>query len=289
MGKREPMALDLAPFAEEIDFLHSLDARVGRLEMPRDRPRPVLLPSYRGTRTQPNLTALVALLLQRYGVPALVHGPKAATAGSQPASRRVGKVASAPVFATFTADVLWELGIEPARSRADALERLLHNGIAYAPIDVLAPGFAPRVAAREEALGRPLLPTLAALLDPFGGDGFHVIGATDEEELAAFRAWVITTRGNALLFCGTEGEPFADPHRQPRLEHLTAGAATVCVEEEAAAAGAAKEPLLPNTPDAPTTAAWITQAMAGSVPLPPPIVTQLGCCLNGARRLGAAA
>jgi anthranilate phosphoribosyltransferase len=86
--------------------------------------------------------------------------------------------------------VLWELGIEPARSRADALERLLHDGIAYAPIDVLAPGFAPRVATREEALGRPLLPTLAALLDPFGGDGFHVIGATDEEELAAFRAWI---------------------------------------------------------------------------------------------------
>ena len=268
MGKREPMALDLAAFAEEIDFLRSLDARVGRLEVPRDRPRPVLLPSYSGTRTQPNLTALVALLLQRYGVPVLVHGPKV---GSETTFSAFEKVVSDPTF-TFTADVLWELGIEPARSRADALERLLHDGIAYAPIEVLAPGFAPRVAAREEALGRRFLPTLAALLDPFGGDGFRVIGATDDEELAVFRAWLIATRGDALLFCGTEGEPFANPRRQPRLEHLTAGAATVCVEveTEAAAAGAAKEPSLPNTPDAPTTAAWITQAMAGSVPLPPP-------------------
>lgn len=279
MGKREPMALDFTALADEIDFLRALDARAGRLEMPRDRPRPVLLPSYCGTRTQPNLTALVALLLRRYGVPVLVHGPKA---GSETTFSEAGKVVSDP---TFTADVLWELGIEPAGSRTDAREHLLHDGIAYVPIEVLVPGFAQRVATCEATLGRSLLPTLAALFDPFGGDGFRVIGAVGEEELAATRAWLIATRGDALLFRGVEGEPFADPRRQPRLEHVASGAASVCVDAE----GPAKEPALPSALDASSIAAWITQAMAGSVPLPPPIVAELGCCLNGARRLTAAA
>jgi anthranilate phosphoribosyltransferase len=282
MGKREPMALDFTALADEIDFLRAPEAPAGRLEMPRDRPRPVLLPSYYGARTQPNLTALVALLLRRYGVPVLVHGPQAVKVGSETTPAQAGKAAPG---ATHTADVLWELGIEPAGSRADVRERLLHDGIAYAPIEVLAPGFAQRVAMREEALGRSLLPALAALLDPFGGDGFRVIGAAGEEDLAAIRAWLIATRGDALLFRGAEGEPFADPRRQPRLEHVVSGAASVCVEAE----GSTKEPSLPSALDAPSIAAWITQAMAGSVPLPPPIVAELGCCLNGARRLTAAA
>ena len=40
---------------------------------------------------------------------------------------------------------------------------------------------------------------------------------------------------------------------------------------------------LPATIDAPTTAAWISSALAGAVPLPEPIVNQLACCLRGAK------
>jgi anthranilate phosphoribosyltransferase len=275
------MAPDLAALADEVGFLRAPDADGAPLEMPRDRPRPVLLPSYRGTRAHPNLTALVALLLRRYGVPVLVHGPRA---GIAPAGATAGTGGPDP---TRTAEVLWELGIEPAGSRADARERLLHDGIAYAPVDVLAPGFAQRVAAREGALGRPLLPVLATLLDPFAGDGFRVIGAEGADEIAAVRSWLIATRGDALLFHGCEGEPFPDPNRQPRVEHVSAGAATVCADADAP--GAAPAALLPDTLDAPGVAAWIARALAGSVPLPPPIVAELGCCLNGARRPGAAA
>lgn len=189
---------------------------------------------------------------------------------------------------TSTAEVLWELGIEPAGSRNDVRERLLHNGIAYAPIDVLAPGLAQFAAARGKGASHSLLPVLAAVLDPFGGDGFRVIGAANDDELDAIRGWLIATRGDALVFRGAEGEPFADPRRPPRLEHVARGVATICVEAEVASA-ANETTSLPTAVDAPSIAAWIAQALAGSVPLPTSIVAQLGCCLNGARRLTAAA
>jgi len=40
---------------------------------------------------------------------------------------------------------------------------------------------------------------------------------------------------------------------------------------------------LPATTDARTTAAWISAALAGEVPIPEPIVNQLACCLRGAK------
>lgn len=269
------MAPDLALLNEASGFLRVLEAGAGRLESPRESPRPLILPTCRGTCAQPNLTALLALLLQRYGVPVLL-------VGSETTSPRLGKAATDPVL---TVDVLWELGIEPAASRADAQERLLHDGLAYVPVDVIAPGLAEFVASRTQSPGQALLPMVAALVEPFGGDGFRVLGAADEDELALLRAWLVATRGDALLFRGVEGEPFADPRRQPRVEHVVRGVASVCVEAETA--DVRNTLSLPADVGAATTAAWITQALAGSVPLPPPIVTQLGCCLNGARRLTA--
>lgn len=273
------MAPDLALLNEASGFLQALEGDMGRLESPRDRPRPVLLPTYRGTREQPNLTALLALLLQRYGVPVLLHGK----AGSETTSPRVETAASDPVM---TVDVLWELGIEPAASRADAQARLLRDGLAYVPVDVIAPGLAEFVATRAQSPGSAPLAMVAALVEPFGSDGFRVLGAADEEGVALLRAWLTATRGDALLLCGAEGEPFANPRRQPRVEHVVRGVASICVEAETADVRSALS--LPSDVGATTTAAWITQALAGSVPLPPPIVTQLGCCLNGARRPSAA-
>jgi anthranilate phosphoribosyltransferase len=286
--EREPMAPDPALLSEASAFLQTPEAGTVRLEIPRDRPRPVVLPTWRGTGFEPDLVALLALLLQRYGVPVLMHGPaaKTATAGSDTTSSDHGARVCDPVS---TAAVLWELGIEPATSRADAQARLLHDGLAYVPLDVLAPGivaFVAFVARRAQSRGQELLSLLATLIDPFGGDGFRVIGAASEADVALIRAHLVATRGDALLFCDAQGGPFADPRRQSRLEHIAAGVASVCVE--AGATDAVSAPSLPTATEAATTAAWITQALAGSVPLPPSIVTLLGCCLNGARRQIAA-
>jgi len=264
-----------ATLAEMTGFMRALDANTGRLERPHEGPRPVLLPAFHGIRRQANLTALVALLLKRYEIPVLVHGP--------------GRIRAAPddVSAGLvrTADVLWELGIEPAASLADAQARLRHDGIAYVPSTVLAPGLARLFAPPPHSLPT-FAHSVALLIDPFGGGGYRVIGAASADDLEAMRAFVLASRTDALLFEGTEGEPFADPRRQTRLEHVSGGVVTLCADVEAD--GIDREPSLPAASDAATTAAWITNVLAGTEPVPPPIIMQLGCCLAGARRLGAA-
>ena len=269
-----------AALAETTGFMRALDAHVGRLEMPRDRPRPVLLPAYHGARRQSNLTALVALLLQRYGGSVLVHGHSGAdatpSAGDEAAANGID------IGGVTTADVLWELGIEPAASLADAQARLVHDRIAYVPAAVLAPGLV-RLLAPPAPLSRwtPGF-ALAKLIDPFGGDGFRVVGVSPSDDSAAMREFLIASRGDALFFPGAEGEPFADPRDPPQLEHVAAGVATPCADAETGAG--AGETALPEALDAPGIAAWIARVLAGSEAVPAPIIAQLACCLNGARR-----
>jgi len=252
--------------AELTGFVAALNDRVAPLEPPADRPRPVLLPTYNGARRLPNLTALLALLLKRYGVPVLLHG----IAGEGPDFGRVA-----------TAAVLEELGVEPATSVTDAQHRLDNEGIAYAPIAVLAPGLAGLLAPRRRMGLRSSAHTLAKLIDPFRGVGFRVISVSDPEYLARMRDFLVASRADALLLRGTEGEPFANPRRQPQLEWFEAGVSSVLFESETGTL--ATLPALPATMDAVATAKWITAALAGEVPIPLPILNQLACCLHGAR------
>jgi len=267
-------------------FMRALDAHVGRLEAAADRPRPVILPTGSGARRQPNLTALLALLLKRYGVPVLIHGlgrgevevPSAAARDDEtdPAASaaRLGRVT--------TLEILLELGIEPSTSLADAGARLAQSRIVYAPAAVLAPGLVPLLNDPARPGARSFARSLARLIDPFGGDGFRVVSATPPENLPRTRAFLAATRADALLLRGTEGEPFANPCRQPQLEAFAKGARLVCAEKESGRLLAASA--MPATGDAPATAVWIAQALAGEMPVPAPIIAQLACCLEGARR-----
>jgi len=81
------------------------------------------------------------------------------------------------------------------------------------------------------------------------------------------------------LFRGTEGEPFANPKRRPRIELYHDGAAEVLFEAEAGPIAAL--PGLPSAIDSRTTAEWTRHALEGRVPLPSSLVDQLGCCLYG--------
>jgi anthranilate phosphoribosyltransferase len=274
-----------ASVGEAIDFLRALAAHGGRLDAPADRPRPVVLPVGEGTRVLPNLTPLVALLLARYGVPVLMHGMPSA-GGAGPAGAPTGGAGGESGAGRVTsAAVLRELGILPAANLADAQARLDRRNIAYLSTGVVVPGVAQPGAAGQPVEDRLPLRVLAALIDPFGGDGYRVVSVARPEDLPWVREILAATGADALLLCGTEGEPFADPCRQPQLEHFVAGRASVCAEAETALVGA--RPALPAAVDAPTTAAWIARALAGEHPLPAPIVAQLACCLSGAHRQSA--
>lgn len=252
--------------AELAGFMASIERGLARLEPPVDGLRPVVLASYNGARKLPNLTALLALLLKRYGIPVLVHG----------------MIDDGDTFGRVTtAAILWELGVEPAASLADAEQRLARDGIAYVPTAVLSPALASLLALRQRMGVRSLMHTLAKLVDPFGGAGFRVVAVTHPDYVARMQEFLAASHANALLMRGTEGEPFANPRRQPRLEMFEGGVASVLFEAESAAAD--PPPALPAAIDAPTTAAWIAAALAGEVAIPQPIVNQLACCLYGAR------
>ena len=72
-------------------FLEAAHAAFTPLPAPPGAAMPVVLPSYNGARKLPNLTALLALLIAREGVPVLVHGVRA----------EPGRVTTAAVFAAL--------------------------------------------------------------------------------------------------------------------------------------------------------------------------------------------
>lgn len=253
--------------AELTGYLAAIRERVARLECNGDRPRPVLLPTYGGARRFPNLTALLALLLRRYGVPVLLHGPGDARG-------EFGRVT--------TAAVLRELGVQPVATLTEAQQRLAHEAIAYAPIALLAPGLLEWLEMRRCAHFHDDMHSVVNLIDPFEGASFRVVSVLREKDLPRMRDVLTETRADALLLRSTEGEPFANPRRPPRLECFAAGARTEPFDMERVAQAAP-----PAALDAGSAAAWTVAALAGEHPIPQPIVNQLACCLLGARRAAA--
>ena len=245
-------------------FMAAIDRQLARLAPPAATTvRPVVLPTYNGARRLPNLTPLLALLLRRYGVPVVLHG-------IVDDEQDFGRVT--------TAAILWELGIEPVQSLAQAQQRLDRDDIAYVPTPLLSPALASLIELRRRMGVRSVAHTLAKLIDPFGGAGLRVVAVTHPDYVARMREFLLATRANALLMRGTEGEPFANPRRQPRIEGFHDGIATVLVDVEPPAS--TMRPALPDAIDAATTAAWIGAALAGEVAIPQPILNQLACCVQ---------
>ena len=245
--------------SELIGFCSALNERLFRLRAPPGKAKPVILPSYNGARHQPNLLPLLALLLQRIGVPVLVHGTLNGN----------GRIASAYIFR--------ELGIMPCAHLTQAQDALDDGGIAFAPTAVLAPGLADLLNLRGRLGVRSCAHSVAKLIDPFEGGGLRIVSALHAPYLETMHEFLLATGADALLLRSTEGEPFADPERRPRIEHFHDATAQVLFEAETEPLKIA--PMLPARIHAATTAMWIKSALAGEVPVPLPIVNQLACCL----------
>lgn len=248
--------------AEMRGFYHAMQSRVARLTPPAGSPRPMILPTHNGARRQGNLTPLLALLLQKLGVPVLVHGVR----------RDPKRVTSAEVFAA--------LGIDPVESILAAQAAMDAGEVVFLPDEVLSPGLDRLLQLRWRLGVRNSTHTLAKLLDPFDNQSVRVVSVSHPDYLGRMAAFFRDTSAHGLLLRGTEGEVYANPKRCPRITWFDAGREQVLVEAEEGMIAAV--PQLPEDMDATVTAAWVRRAMAGEVAVPRPVLTQLACCLVAA-------
>lgn len=247
---------------EMVGFLSAARERLHSLRRPQGRIRPVVIPSYNGARKSANLTPLLALLLQRFGVPVLVHG----------LIEGYGRVTSAQIFREFSLGSLL-----PCTSHAQAQQAMDEHGLAYVPLSVLSPGLNDQLALRARLGLRNSAHSLVKMLDPFKGEGLMLAAATHPDYIDTMRDVLSAVGTRALLLRGTEGEPFANPKRRPRIEHLHDGVADVLFEAEHDSLKTL--PHLPETCDAKAAVDWMRRVLAGEYPLPQPLANQLACCL----------
>lgn len=247
---------------EMVGFLSAARERLHSLRRPQGRIRPVVIPSYNGARKSANLTPLLALLLQRFGVPVLVHG----------LIEGYGRVTSAQIFREFSLGSLL-----PCTSHAQAQQAMDEHGLAYVPLSVLSPGLNDQLALRARLGLRNSAHSLVKMLDPFKGEGLMLAAATHPDYIDTMRDVLSAVGTRALLLRGTEGEPFANPKRRPRIEYLHDDVADVLFEAEHDSLKTL--PHLPETCEAKATVDWMRRVLAGEYPLPQPLANQLACCL----------
>jgi len=249
-------------------FHRAIAERARRIGVDPRRGATVVLPSYNGARKLPNLLPLLALILERAGVPVVVHGLR----------EDYGRVTSAAVFA--------ELGRLPCESLADAADALSVGQAVFVPVELLSPGLA-RLANLRARLGVRGSPhTLAKLLEPVAGPRLRVVSLTHPDYFDRMRAFFAATREAALLMRGTEGEPVANARKAQTIEWLHDGVAEVIVPP----AAAGENTPLPESIDAAATARWTERALAGEAPIPAPILDHAAACLVATgRAVGIAA
>ena len=216
---------------------------------------PIVIPSYNGARQLPNLVPLLALLLAREGLPALIHG----------VTDDPGRVTTREVFAA--------LGIAPAISAGEARHQLATVGVSFLPIDALAPEVSALLALRRALGVRNSTHTLVKMLQPFAGAAVRIVSVTHPEYLVRMREYFTVHDTAALLLRGAEGEAVAHPRRAPAMEWAYGGTVDTWTDE----AGPQAPEILPDR-EPKATARWIESVLAGQAPVPSAIAHQIECC-----------
>jgi anthranilate phosphoribosyltransferase len=217
----------------------------------------VLIPSYNGSRRLANLTPLLALWLAREGLHVLVHGPL-----SDP-----NRVTSAEILADLGMGAAGHpLDIECAWSRREP---------AFVPTSVLCPPLQQLLDLRLELGLRGPGHTLAKMLNPVvGAPALRLVNHTHPEFGALMSAWAESEAVDAMLLRGTEGEPVADPRRQPRVDTWLAGRQRPDLSLSAHEGVLTELPLLPRDTDPASTAVYVQEVLSGMRPVPTPLAAQ---------------
>jgi len=245
---------------ELVGVLAALSTRVFQLPLPDTQWRPVLMPGYGGLREQPNLLPLLALSLQRLGIPVLVHGMLSGERG---------------VAAAY---ILREMGVMPCASLAQAQQELQAGHLAFVPTGALAPALADLLALRVRLGGGACARVLARLADPFAGAALQLVPAEHAHERAVLRSLLCDVEKNALLFETRDGDPVVDAQCRPGIELVRDGAVRLLFDAEVTPRCAHP---LPAAQDLKGTARWIGGVLEGRIPMPVPIANQFACCLYG--------
>jgi len=210
----------------------------------------LVIASYNGARRTPNLLPLLALILREAGVPVLIHGPREVP----------GR--------TSTCAILERLGHGPCVDAATVAQTLSVQGLAYVPIEVLAPAHARLLAWRATLGVRNVAHTLVKLLDPFATPALRVIGITHPAYRDLLLDYLATTRGNAVLLRGHEGEAVAGLQRLPAMHWVVEGIQQ-SVAELAEPLACPEPSALPDLGPA-ETADWTARVLAAGSGLPLP-------------------
>ena len=235
-------------------FLDAVHARC--TAVPSERPV-VLIPSYNGSRKLPNLTPLLALWLAREGLHVLVHGPLVV-------SGRVG-----------SASILHDLGMHPAQHVSDIHRAWSRREPAFVPTALLCPSLQTLLDRRQELGVRGPGHTVAKMLNPVvGARALRLVNHTHPEFGALMAGWAESSQADAMLLRGTEGEPVADPRRQPRVDTWIGGQLRPDLSLSAHVGVLTDLPLLPRETDAAHTAVYVQEVLSGMRPVPPPLARQ---------------
>ena len=234
---------------EMAGFLDATHARLHQLPAS-DRPV-VVLPSYNGARKLPVLTPLLALLLAREGLPVLVHG--AATESSR----------------VLASNVLNALDIPPQT----AIKKVANGEIAVVETALLHPGLQRLLDVRRVVGLRNAGHSVVKLMQPVDGPAV-VVGSYTHPAFGTVMTELFALLGQtALLSRGLEGEVVCDPRRTPQLDGFVRGTQ---LELQAQEPGTASDvPGLPQDITIEATADYTRRVLAGALPVPASIATQV--------------
>lgn len=229
-----------------------VEATQARLKLVPSGERPlVVLPSYNGARRLPVLTPLLALLLARRGAAVLVHGTPTES----------GRV--------FAASVLRALDIHAL----DEVRAIAPGEAAFLPTVLLNPRLAWLLEARQSIGLRNSGHSVVKLMNPCAGEA-AVVGSYTHAEYGETMGQVFEAmESTALLLRGTEGEATADARRVPAMEGFRRGRREVLEARQPGPLAAPPE--FPREIDAPSTAAYTQDVLAGRQPVPPAIASQV--------------
>lgn len=218
----------------------------------------VVLPSYNGARSLPNLVPLLAMLLTRAGIPVVVHGTT-----PPPGSATQKRIS--------TQDIFTALGVPACATLQDATAICAQRLPVNLHLSQFSPELAALLALRTTMGVRNVGHTLAKLIRPVNGKSLLVTSYTHPEFGKLQDELFTKTQINAMSLRATEGESVVSVKRTQAIDLWHLGIKHTVVQAYSV------EPDNHDLParDAEATAVWTREVLEGKRPVPAGIQAQL--------------